>query len=74
MSEHPPKSPPEPAAVPGPSPDGHGSQARPHPHEVGAGAGPDVAFESLHLHADLLKGIRDLGFVRPTPIQVSIIW
>ncbi|HKC57569.1 MAG TPA: DEAD/DEAH box helicase, partial [Vicinamibacterales bacterium] len=28
-----------------------------------------MPFTSLGLHADLLKGIRELGFVRPTPIQ-----
>jgi ATP-dependent RNA helicase RhlE len=33
----------------------------------------EVTFESLHLHPDLLKGIRDLGFLRPTPIQAQAI-
>ncbi|HEY3161387.1 MAG TPA: DEAD/DEAH box helicase [Vicinamibacterales bacterium] len=28
-----------------------------------------MPFTSLGLHADLLKGIRELGFIRPTPIQ-----
>jgi ATP-dependent RNA helicase RhlE len=56
MSEHPPKSPAEPSAVPAAPADG-----------------PEVAFDSLHLHADLLRGIRDLGFVRPTPIQAQAI-
>jgi len=32
-----------------------------------------MPFTSLHLHPDLLKGIRELGFVRPTPIQVEAI-
>jgi ATP-dependent RNA helicase RhlE len=32
-----------------------------------------VPFTSLHLHSDLLKGIRDLGFTRPTPIQAEAI-
>jgi ATP-dependent RNA helicase RhlE len=32
-----------------------------------------VPFTSLKLHADLLKGIRELGFARPTPIQVDAI-
>jgi len=32
-----------------------------------------VPFTSLGLHADLLKGIRELGFVRPTPIQEAAI-
>src|SRR5829696_9711504 len=32
-----------------------------------------MSFSSLPLHADLLKGIRELGFVRPTPIQAEAI-
>jgi ATP-dependent RNA helicase RhlE len=32
-----------------------------------------VAFTSLKLHPSLLKGIRELGFVRPTPIQADAI-
>jgi ATP-dependent RNA helicase RhlE len=32
-----------------------------------------MPFPSLHLHADLLKGIRELGFTRPTPIQADAI-
>ena len=32
-----------------------------------------MPFASLHLHADLLKGIRELGFARPTPIQAEAI-
>jgi ATP-dependent RNA helicase RhlE len=32
-----------------------------------------VAFAAFKLHADLLKGIRELGFVRPTPIQDDAI-
>jgi ATP-dependent RNA helicase RhlE len=32
-----------------------------------------VPFTSLGLHADLLKGIRELGFARPTPIQEQAI-
>jgi ATP-dependent RNA helicase RhlE len=31
------------------------------------------AFESFQLHPALLSGIRDLGFVRPTPIQAQAI-
>ncbi len=31
------------------------------------------AFDSLHLHPDLLRGIHDLGFLRPTPIQAQAI-
>jgi ATP-dependent RNA helicase RhlE len=32
-----------------------------------------MPFSSLHLHHDLLKGIRELGFTRPTPIQADAI-
>ena len=32
-----------------------------------------MPFSGLHLHADLLKGIRELGFARPTPIQYEAI-
>jgi ATP-dependent RNA helicase RhlE len=32
-----------------------------------------VPFTKLGLHADLLRGIRELGFVRPTPIQEAAI-
>ena len=32
-----------------------------------------MPFSTLALHADLLKGIRELGFVRPTPIQSEAI-
>ena len=32
-----------------------------------------MPFTGLHLHADLLKGIRELGFARPTPIQTEAI-
>src|SRR5687768_8782031 len=32
-----------------------------------------MPFSSLHLHADLLKGVRELGFTRPTPIQAEAI-
>jgi ATP-dependent RNA helicase RhlE len=32
-----------------------------------------VPFSSLGLHADLLKGVRELGFLRPTPIQTEAI-
>jgi ATP-dependent RNA helicase RhlE len=32
-----------------------------------------MSFPSLHLHADLLKGIHELGFVRPTPIQAEAV-
>jgi ATP-dependent RNA helicase RhlE len=33
----------------------------------------DVPFNSLNLHPSLLKGIKELGFARPTPIQASAI-
>jgi ATP-dependent RNA helicase RhlE len=33
----------------------------------------EVAFASLNLHPNLLKGIHDLGFIRPTPIQAQAI-
>ena len=32
-----------------------------------------MSFDQLGLHADLLKGIRDLGFERPTPVQAEAI-
>ncbi|MBM3770658.1 MAG: DEAD/DEAH box helicase [Acidimicrobiia bacterium] len=32
-----------------------------------------MPFTNLHLHPDLLKGIRELGFSRPTPIQTEAI-
>ena len=32
-----------------------------------------LPFTSFQLHPDLLKGIRDLGFTRPTPIQSETI-
>jgi len=32
-----------------------------------------VPFSSLKLHADLLRGIHDLGFAKPTPIQADAI-
>jgi ATP-dependent RNA helicase RhlE len=32
-----------------------------------------LAFTEFHLHPSLLKGIRDLGFTRPTPIQTEAI-
>jgi ATP-dependent RNA helicase RhlE len=32
-----------------------------------------VSFTSLKLHPDLLKGIRELGFLHPTPIQADAI-
>ncbi len=32
-----------------------------------------VPFSNLELHPSLLRGIRDLGFVRPTPIQTEAV-
>jgi ATP-dependent RNA helicase RhlE len=32
-----------------------------------------MPFSDLKLHADLLKGLKDLGFARPTPIQADAI-
>ena len=32
-----------------------------------------MPFTHLHVHPDLLKGIRELGFIRPTPIQAEAI-
>src|SRR6188508_3793162 len=32
-----------------------------------------MPFTQLKLHPDLLRGIKDLGFVRPTPIQADAI-
>jgi ATP-dependent RNA helicase RhlE len=34
---------------------------------------PSPSFESLNLHPEIMKGIRDLGFTRPTPIQAKAI-
>ncbi|MBI4598520.1 MAG: DEAD/DEAH box helicase [Candidatus Omnitrophica bacterium] len=34
---------------------------------------PEAAFDDLRLHPNLLKGIHDLGFLRPTPIQAQAI-
>src|SRR4051812_24400193 len=32
-----------------------------------------MTFSSFGLHPDLLRGIKDLGFTRPTPIQTDAI-
>ena len=32
-----------------------------------------MPFRSLDLHPSLLRGIKELGFARPTPIQASAI-
>ena len=42
-------------------------------HPASKNGGLEPAFESLHLHPNLLKGIHDLGFIRPTPIQAQAI-
>ena len=34
---------------------------------------PEVTFDQLNLHPNILKGIHDLGFIRPTPIQAQAI-
>ena len=34
---------------------------------------PSVPFAAFGLHPDLLRGIRDMGFIRPTPIQQDAI-
>lgn len=34
---------------------------------------PPVPFSSLKLHPNLLKGIKELGFARPTPVQAEAI-
>ena len=36
-------------------------------------AAGQISFESLGLHPNLLKGIHDLGFLHPTPIQAKAI-
>ena len=35
--------------------------------------GPTLPFTSLKLHPSLLKGLKELGFTRPTPIQTEAI-
>jgi ATP-dependent RNA helicase RhlE len=32
-----------------------------------------LPFANFHVHPDLLKGVRELGFTRPTPIQIEAI-
>jgi ATP-dependent RNA helicase RhlE len=34
---------------------------------------PGPTFDTLGLHPDILKGIKDMGFIRPTPIQAQAI-
>ncbi|PIQ83551.1 MAG: RNA helicase [Candidatus Omnitrophica bacterium CG11_big_fil_rev_8_21_14_0_20_63_9] len=55
----------------------HNGQPGPVPAKA-ALAGPAVplageSFDTLRLHSDLLKGIRDMGFERPSPIQTQAI-
>ena len=38
-----------------------------------ASAPQGPTFDDLSLHPDILKGIRDMGFIRPTPIQAQAI-
>ncbi|MDP3768372.1 MAG: DEAD/DEAH box helicase, partial [Dehalococcoidia bacterium] len=38
---------------------------------IPAGDGP--LFDALGLHPNLLRGIHDMGFIRPTPIQAQAI-
>jgi ATP-dependent RNA helicase RhlE len=35
--------------------------------------GAFLPFSALQLHPDLLRGLKDLGFTRPTPIQTDAI-
>ena len=44
-----------------------------HPQHENFLIGPIVAFGALKLHPDLLKGVKELGFLRPTPIQSDAI-
>jgi ATP-dependent RNA helicase RhlE len=37
------------------------------------GSEPPASFDSLDLHPDLLRAVKDLGFTRPTPIQAQAI-
>ncbi|MDH4349044.1 MAG: DEAD/DEAH box helicase, partial [Gemmatimonadota bacterium] len=36
-------------------------------------SGTTATFSSFQLHPSLLKGLKELGFVRPTPIQSDAI-
>ncbi len=45
----------------------------PHPPPDRLPAEEPPSFESLGLHPDLLRGIRDLGFLHPTPVQARAI-
>ena len=39
----------------------------------GQGNAQEVSFESLNLDPRILKGVHDMGFIRPTPIQAKAI-
>ena len=51
----------------------HPSGAPAELHATPAAPGDLGTFAALNLHPDLLKGIHDLGFLRPTPIQAQAI-
>ncbi|MBI3321899.1 MAG: DEAD/DEAH box helicase [Candidatus Omnitrophica bacterium] len=53
---------------------GSGSGEVPHQRDrIEPPEASEVTFDALNLHPDLLKGIRDLGFIRPTPVQAQAI-
>ena len=55
------------------TPDFESPAPRPSHEPHAPAASPEAGFEALHLDARLLKGIKDLGFIRPTPIQAQAI-
>ena len=55
------------------SPDGYARRHQRDPVRDDALNRSPMPFSSLGLHADLLKGVRELGFLRPTPIQTEAI-
>ena len=62
------------AAESGGQGDGHRPPAEPLQTAVPQAASQhEITFDSLNLHPDLLRGIHDLGFIRPTPIQAQAI-
>jgi ATP-dependent RNA helicase RhlE len=42
-------------------------------HDAGLSEGDPLPFSQLGLHPELVRGVRDLGFSRPTPIQEQAI-
>lgn len=44
-----------------------------HPAAPVSASSPGPSFDSLGLHPDILKGIKDMGFVQTTPIQAQAI-